>query len=418
MGEQRARLLIVDDRPLNVELLMEMLEGYAIQSALSGQEALDKLSEKPYPDLILLDVMMPGMDGYEVVRQIKRREEIRNIPVIMVTALDEKHAKLRSLEAGAEEFISKPIDLLELQVRVRNMLRLGQLSHQLSKQNEVLEQEVAKRTASLTAEISVRQQAEQKILDLYDRDPQTYLLNYGAFSQRIQAQFDSLPPPQTLLVSLIELSRLHMFTQTLGRRLRDQLIVQLAQRLQCSALGAHLLAHLEPGVFGVAQRLDGMSHDQTAIQTALASIIEQTLQTPFTLQDATVQVSVRVGMAFSNSQDTLAEEVIHRAEMALSWAGQHGAASAIQTYTAELGAQATSARNMRVEIERRIGSLTPRESEIANLIVNGHASKMIAYMLGTSVRTIDTHRARIMDKLQANTLADLVRMMLAPPGPT
>ncbi len=123
MGKQIARLLIVDDRPLNVELLMEMLEGYAIQSALSGQEALDKLSKEPYPDLILLDVMMPGMDGYEVVRQIKSREDIRDIPVIMVTALDEKQAKLRSLEAGANEFISKPIDLLKLQARVSHLLQ-------------------------------------------------------------------------------------------------------------------------------------------------------------------------------------------------------------------------------------------------------------------------------------------------------
>ncbi len=133
MDNQCARVLIVDDIPLNVELLTEMLDGYAIQSALSGQEALDELSRRPYPDLILLDVMMLGMDGYEVVRQIRRREDIRHIPVIMVSALDDKQVKKRCLEAGAEAFISKPINLPELQVSVRNMLQRGSSTREGSK---------------------------------------------------------------------------------------------------------------------------------------------------------------------------------------------------------------------------------------------------------------------------------------------
>ncbi len=412
MGNPLPRVLIVDDRPANVELLTEMLEGYDIQSALSGQEALDRLSKRPYPDLILLDVMMPGMDGYEVVRQIKSRDEIRDIPVIMVTALDEKQAKLRSLDAGAEEFISKPIDQMELQVRVRNMLRLGQLSHRLAHQNTLLEKEVAKRTAALTAEVVVRREAEQKILDLYDQDPQTHFLNYGAFVRHLQARLDELKPGQSLALILIEPSRLSVLVQSLGRGLRDQLVRQLAQRLKNSILDRDLLAHLEPGVFCVAWALDeGESADPVVIQAALSPLITQGLQAPFELQETTVQVHMRAGMVLAHTKGQ-AEVLLRCAEMALSSVDPDGA-STLLTYTAEIGEQVASRRRAQMEIERRVGSLTPREGEVAHLIVEGNASKMIAYKLGTSVRTVDAHRARIMDKLQADTVADLVRMMLA-----
>jgi signal transduction histidine kinase len=119
-----ARVLIVDDERHNRELLEIMLapEGLTLQSAGSGEEAL-ALVARQSPDLILLDIMMPGMDGYEVVSQIKEGAATRNIPVIMITALDDRNARLRGLSAGAEEFLTKPVDRGELCVRVRNLLR-------------------------------------------------------------------------------------------------------------------------------------------------------------------------------------------------------------------------------------------------------------------------------------------------------
>lgn len=343
------RVLIVDDRPLNVELLSAMLEGYDIQSASSGPEALEVLSQRPYPDLILLDVMMPGMDGYEVVRRIKSREELRDIPVIMVTALGEKQAKLRSLDAGAEEFLSKPVDQLELQVRVRNMLRLGQLSHRLRQQNEWLEEEVAKRTASLSAEILVRREAEQKLLSLYEQDPQTHLLNYGALIHRLQMRLDNRMPRQVVI--LIEMGRLPVLAQSLGRGLRDQLIIQLAERLKHSLLGKDLLAHLEPGVFCVVQGVaEGESSDSAATLAALRSFIAQDLQAPFALQESALQVHMRAGVVFADAKDGIAEDMIHRADIALSLADPYGE-SAVQIYTAELGEQVASRRALQIEIE-------------------------------------------------------------------
>ena len=129
---QPACVLIVDDERRNRELLEVMLkpEGFLLQSAASGEEALAMVARQP-PDLILLDVMMPGMDGYEVARRIKSDLAAVSIPIIMVTALDDHKARVLGLGAGAEDFLSKPVDRAELQVRVRNLLRLKAYSDKL-----------------------------------------------------------------------------------------------------------------------------------------------------------------------------------------------------------------------------------------------------------------------------------------------
>ena len=119
------RILIVDDERRNAELLKVMLtpEGYVLLTATSGEDALALLADQK-PDLILLDVMMPGMDGYQVVAKIKQNPATNNIPVIMLTALDDRNARMVGLNAGAEDFLTKPVDRAELCVRVRNLLRL------------------------------------------------------------------------------------------------------------------------------------------------------------------------------------------------------------------------------------------------------------------------------------------------------
>jgi signal transduction histidine kinase len=120
-----ARILIVDDEPHNRTLLEVMLtaEGFLIMTAASGEEALDMVAQQP-PDLILLDVLMKGMGGYEVAGKLKGNLATKNIPIIMVTALDDRSAKMGGLSAGAEDFLTKPVDRSELCMRVRNLLRL------------------------------------------------------------------------------------------------------------------------------------------------------------------------------------------------------------------------------------------------------------------------------------------------------
>jgi signal transduction histidine kinase len=150
MSRPPATILIVDDEPKNCKLLEALLqpEGYLTVCADSGAQAL-VLVARQAPDLILLDVMMPEMDGYQVAALLKADPVSSNIPIIMVTALDDRDARIAGLKAGAEDFLSKPVDRAELWLRVRNLLRLKDYSDFLRNHNLMLEQEVMARTADL-----------------------------------------------------------------------------------------------------------------------------------------------------------------------------------------------------------------------------------------------------------------------------
>jgi PAS domain S-box-containing protein len=145
-----AAILIVDDESQNCRLLEALLvpEGYDTRSAASGEEALASIATDP-PDLILLDVMMPGLDGRQVAKALKSDPATANIPIIMVTAQADREERLAGLEAGAEDFLTKPVDRAELWLRVRNLLRLKELSDLLEHHRGTLEAEVAARTAEL-----------------------------------------------------------------------------------------------------------------------------------------------------------------------------------------------------------------------------------------------------------------------------
>jgi adenylate cyclase len=145
-----ARLLVVDDTPVNLKLLADLLiaKGYAVELATSGPEALKRL-ESDSVDLVLLDVMMPGMSGYEVCRKIRDNPATAMLPVVMVTALDPGQERVKGIEAGADDFLSKPIHQPELLARVRSLLRVKSLWDQLAELNRTLERRVAEQVGQL-----------------------------------------------------------------------------------------------------------------------------------------------------------------------------------------------------------------------------------------------------------------------------
>jgi signal transduction histidine kinase len=160
-GEHRARILIVDDESKNRKLLEVMLapEGFVFLTAVSGEEALAIVAVQS-PDLILLDVMMPDMDGYEVAARIKANIGSKNIPIIMLTALDDRNARMLGLNAGAEDFLTKPVDRAELSVRVRNLLRLKTYSDKLNAALAAIESSHEQLAAALVEAGEARRMAE------------------------------------------------------------------------------------------------------------------------------------------------------------------------------------------------------------------------------------------------------------------
>jgi len=145
-----AKILVVDDTPHNVKLLADLLtvKGYVVVTASSGAQALEKV-EKEQPDLVLLDVVMPEMSGYEVCRKIRGSRATATLPVVMVTALDPAQERVKGIEAGADDFLSKPISQHELLARVKSLLRIKVLHDELGEWNRTLEQRVEAQVAQL-----------------------------------------------------------------------------------------------------------------------------------------------------------------------------------------------------------------------------------------------------------------------------
>jgi len=156
-----AKILVVDDVAMNVKLLADLLavKGYATCTATSGPQALERIASE-HPDLVLLDVMMPGMSGYEVCRAIRADPAHAMLPVVLVTALDPAEERAKGLDAGADDFLSKPVSQAELLARVRSLLRIKALYDEVLRQKSELTElnrtlENASRTASPSSRRSV-----------------------------------------------------------------------------------------------------------------------------------------------------------------------------------------------------------------------------------------------------------------------
>jgi DNA-binding NtrC family response regulator len=175
MTQRMARILCVDDEPLNLSLLEAMLSprGFDIISAVSGPEAMEKVRTEQI-DICLLDVQMPGMDGFEVCRWIKSEGLYRNIPVVMITSYADLKNRIRGIEVGAEDYITKPFNSAEVMARIKMLLNVKLLNEQLQNAHDKLEQTVQERTKELTKanmqltqEIGERKRAEKSLQGTY-----------------------------------------------------------------------------------------------------------------------------------------------------------------------------------------------------------------------------------------------------------
>ncbi len=189
-------ILIVDDNQINLNLLSHILtrQGYVVQTARDGAQALASVASDP-PDLILLDIMMPGMDGYEVCQQLKADEQTRDIPVIFISALGATADKVKAFEAGGVDYIPKPFQTAEVRARVQAHLRLRALQRDL--QREIIERD------ELIAELDA-------FAHTVAHDLKTPLTSIIGYAQVLEQTYHSMPEAQL---------RTHL--QTIAKRGRD-----------------------------------------------------------------------------------------------------------------------------------------------------------------------------------------------------
>ena len=187
-------ILIVDDSPENLTVLSELLQPlYMVHAATSGQKALRIAHAMPPPDLILLDVMMPDMDGYQVFEQLRATPATRDIPVIFLTAMDSIEDELHGFEAGAVDYITKPIVPLVVLARVHTQLELKMARDKLRDQNNYLEAEIAKRMAEneLIQEVSIR--ALARLAETRDPETGNHILRTQSYVYQLALVLRTLP---------------------------------------------------------------------------------------------------------------------------------------------------------------------------------------------------------------------------------
>jgi two-component system, cell cycle response regulator len=213
------RILVVDDHPDNVEIIEARLasRGFTVETASNGQEALDRVYENP-PHLILLDVMMPLIDGYEVSRRIKNDAKLPFIPIILVTARDSTEDKVEGLDAGAEDYLTKPINFPELEARVRSMLRIKRLQDELDQKNRELED------------------VNRKLKKLSITDGLTELFNHRHVHELLHEEFErSRRSGDPIAVAMLDLDRFKQVNDTYGHPTGDVILFETARILRETA---------------------------------------------------------------------------------------------------------------------------------------------------------------------------------------
>lgn len=336
-GQSQGTILIVDDSRESALMLAAILENqdYRIDSVYDGANAITRAAIDP-PDLILLDINMPELDGYEVCEQLKAQPQTQDIPVIFISALDEVVDKLEAFTAGGRDYITKPYEAGEVLARVENQLQLRRLQLELELEvrerkeaeaivrslNTQLEQRVLERTAQLEQEIIDHRQTQGELLHIALHDSLTGLPNRASFLQHIDQALEHSRQTDTFnfAVLLLNCDHFNRINNSFGYSVGDALLLALNQRLSSYLRSSDILARLGGDEFAIL--LTPVKDCENAVW--LAERIQQLLQSSFQLDERELFLNASIGIVPGASYYTQAEHVLRDAGTALSRAKSLG----------------------------------------------------------------------------------------------
>ena len=325
-------ILVVDDAADNLQILSDTLseQGYQVRCAKNGSTAL-RGANTILPNLILLDIKMPGLDGYQVCQELKANEHTRDIPIIFLSALDDVVDKVKAFEVGGVDYISKPIQVKEVLARVKNQISLQQAHAKIVELNQDLEQRVHQRTLELKnavyklrQEISERQEIQQQLIHDALHDNLTGLPNRTFSIDRIESTIARAQknPSYRYGLLFIDLDRFKIINDSLGHSVGDRLLVLVSKLLRECVRENDVVARLGGDEFVIL--LDGIRSLGDATQ--IGERIQLRLRSPFEIRGQSIFTSASIGIVFSSLEYNNASDLMRDADIAMYRAKENGKA--------------------------------------------------------------------------------------------
>ncbi len=338
-------ILIVDDTPDNLYLLSAMLteQGYNVRCVINGSSAIMVAISDP-PDLILLDIRMPQMSGYDVCKKLKSSERTRDIPVIFLSASNEVFDKIQAFEVGGLDYITKPFEIREVLVRIKNQLNLQEAKLQIKKFNTELEQRVKERTEELEL-------ANLRLLYMASHDALTGLPNRVFFMEQLMTvlAYTHTCSSSQFAVLFLDCDDFKVVNDSLGHLAGDQLLKAVARRLSNCINPNYTLARFEGDEFTVLlEKIESVDE-----ATQLAETIQQALTKPFLLHEHEVFINTSIGIVLGNSDYEQPEYLLRDADTAMYQAKTLGKAR-YQVFNREMHTRALTRLQLENDLRRAI----------------------------------------------------------------
>lgn len=354
-------VLIVDDVLENLDLLSHTLtsQGYQVRCAKNGYLALMSV-EHELPDLILLDIKMPGIDGYEVCKSLKKNSQTKDIPVIFLSSCDDVKEKVEAFAVGGVDYITKPFEVAEVLARVDTQMGLLKTRLELKKLNQELEERVKIRTNELyklNQELQFENEERKKIQDklIYDalHDSLTDLPNRTLFIDRVNTLIRHCHrfPDYQFAILFIDLDRFKLVNDSLGHDTGDRILIFCGELLQQCIRESDTVARLGGDEFAIL--LDNINDITDAINTADAIQIRLSQSSP--LLNHNFSPSASIGIAIGDYRCQNATDLLRNADIAMYRAKEMGKAR-YAIFNQELHQQAIQRLEIESDLKRAIGS--------------------------------------------------------------
>jgi diguanylate cyclase (GGDEF)-like protein len=345
-------ILIVDDKVENLDFLAQMLRehNYKVRLATNAKIAFKSAKVAP-PNLVLLDINMPGMNGYELCRLLKKEAKTQDIPVIFLSASGQTFNKVEAFAAGGVDYITKPFDISEVIVRIENQLKLKSAQAEVLQLNSTLEQKIQERTAQLEAEIQKRERAQAKLLRMALHDSLTDLPNRSGFLQKLKQELEKTQQQQHYQFAVIsfDCDNFKVINDSLGHNVGDSLLKAIPSRLESCLPKNSFMARLGGDEFIIL--LPKIKDLATAIFAT--EKIQQEFTVPFNVNKREIFLNFSIGIVLGTSEYDQSEKLLRNADLAMYQAKALGKGQ-YQVYNQQMHQRAVERLQLEIDLRQAL----------------------------------------------------------------